>query len=1537
MARSGGFGSPGSIGGLTLDPFGGGGSSLGRYELGDTLSTIQQAEHYAVSVGWQNGTVTDDAYLKDLHDQITEAGTDHERIAAQNRYDDAVYTIGRNKLVRAVNDSASDTARVAADRALIAYDQKHLGTMDKDNEQYRELVDRIAGTKADIRATLWNQITRSYNENKTSDQAMADFARRMAQEAKGAPDEADWQDRAYEFTQRVLDDKMSALQHDYEMGKVDGSKVLAFVNGRLATMDKSSPRYQDLSQWRDNFAKSFKADEAAQLYSQKYDAYQEGKIGDDEWLRFLHQRVQSAEPGSEEQRAAKHDLVMETFRITENKLIYDVQVNGADPHELIRFYKTSLVSMDHDSARALDIQQKIQNLELHGVNGINLAGPSPESTDPSNYGHFVGGNPNNANSGGYAPNVTGVYGPGGGGSGGGKNAAEAFVSAAMGLLGTPYVLGAESANATDCSGLIYQAFEAAGLGSMIDNQRRLAQGYTNYFANQGQFTTDRSQVQRGDLVVYGDGNRVTHIGIYLGGNKVLSALTTGGVRVTRVNGLNVNVKGFLLVNWAKAPANFTIRPAHTPSRPERPRAVPSAPDDSPESSHVVNVGPRVAQVDPGLQHAAVANVDTTAEQAPRTIGAPAPKSLVEQIAGSSVGKLLGFQAPGQPRAAGPAADNGSTANIPGALLAMAQRVVQRLGGNPNNEESVRAVATWITTESGSQVANNNPFNLATATAFDLPGEIGRTEQGLAVFRTWQDGVDAAAAEIARHYPTIAAGVKQGNAQAALSAVEQSNWRTGGYGDTLIPKYNQSGPSSAIIGTGKTVFQTPQSLQGLAAGHPEITALFNINAADPTNKDWFDRNLNALADAMDNQAPGRAPGQWWYVGPDGHGEWLPFSPDMYFSALEAKAGYQDMPGSNWGSSHTTLETLRNTRTTVTIDQWRQEVDALKQRSSDALKNGDLSHALSYGVQAMDATRALLGLPPGTPLDTKYYPGSSVFGGFTADQLATIQSTVNTLLPAGEHNPQGNPLLGLLDPNVDTPTGRPAIAVDVNGRVQVDPNAAYFTQDNDGNVRLVTWQNNAADFEQQNNRVTLDLQAPSSVPAYMNGKVQIMVNGSQVPLWLDPHTGDVNVAKADVANYRQPSATAASAIPFVPQAQYANGQLLNPDALAFAQGRMAAPSPVNTMPIGNYAAQHDTTPPPAPASQDIQVTQLGASIPLHTIRFKDQATGEWFQAYSFDDPLGPKGQATWIFQHADATTPAPMPVLNSEWASKVKIVNGQLYIPNPNTSPGQQPLIKFDPNVMPIGDYFHWFGTAPDDQLKNGVGALGQNYPIRTQIGNTLDANFHGLAWWDKPLMQQQAATRRAEIDDLLAAKHGNFGGGATTLGPGAAPIANRDAWYLDPQFNATPVPTAARDAHSPFAGSPYAIAGGGPGMTLARISGSTVASQARFLAASSIAKSNAALGIQAQLAVRPAPAPAPVVQPTIQRRPQVAAQPAPKPVAVPRRQVPPEYVAPTPRTQITPRASTSGGIGSSSYRTQAPRVATRGQNVPGSNKQLPTDY
>jgi murein DD-endopeptidase len=125
--------------------------------------------------------------------------------------------------------------------------------------------------------------------------------------------------------------------------------------------------------------------------------------------------------------------------------------------------------------------------------------------------------------------------------------AEAVIGAALQYLGRPYRLGGEGPNFLDCSGLVFRAFSDAGQLKAVGKARMRAVGYLRWFERRGLATADESLAARGDLIVYANGE---HIGIYLGRGEVVSALTTSGITVHRLHGINWAFSHVLKVDWS---------------------------------------------------------------------------------------------------------------------------------------------------------------------------------------------------------------------------------------------------------------------------------------------------------------------------------------------------------------------------------------------------------------------------------------------------------------------------------------------------------------------------------------------------------------------------------------------------------------------------------------------------------------------------------------------------------------------------------------------------------------------------------------------------------------------------------------------------------------------------------------------------------------------------------------------------------------------------------------------------------------------------
>ncbi len=116
--------------------------------------------------------------------------------------------------------------------------------------------------------------------------------------------------------------------------------------------------------------------------------------------------------------------------------------------------------------------------------------------------------------------------------------AERVIADAMRHLGDPYVWGSSGPSTFDCSGLVYRVFADNGLAALIHDSHSAYEQYAIYRARG---LASRSGGEPGDLVVYGGGS---HIGIYLGDGRVISALVQG-VRITGVYALTTPFTAFL--------------------------------------------------------------------------------------------------------------------------------------------------------------------------------------------------------------------------------------------------------------------------------------------------------------------------------------------------------------------------------------------------------------------------------------------------------------------------------------------------------------------------------------------------------------------------------------------------------------------------------------------------------------------------------------------------------------------------------------------------------------------------------------------------------------------------------------------------------------------------------------------------------------------------------------------------------------------------------------------------------------------------------
>ena len=96
---------------------------------------------------------------------------------------------------------------------------------------------------------------------------------------------------------------------------------------------------------------------------------------------------------------------------------------------------------------------------------------------------------------------------------------------AKGWLGAKYVYGAASKRKTDCSGYVMQVYKGFYGISLDHNAQRI-------FDDGRGYSIKRKKLQEGDLVFFGNFWKISHVGIYLKGDRFIHASTSNGVVIT---------------------------------------------------------------------------------------------------------------------------------------------------------------------------------------------------------------------------------------------------------------------------------------------------------------------------------------------------------------------------------------------------------------------------------------------------------------------------------------------------------------------------------------------------------------------------------------------------------------------------------------------------------------------------------------------------------------------------------------------------------------------------------------------------------------------------------------------------------------------------------------------------------------------------------------------------------------------------------------------------------------------------------------------
>jgi cell wall-associated NlpC family hydrolase len=119
--------------------------------------------------------------------------------------------------------------------------------------------------------------------------------------------------------------------------------------------------------------------------------------------------------------------------------------------------------------------------------------------------------------------------------------AQRIVAIAKSHLGARFRIGTTGMRYFDCSGLVYRVYQQAGLLRKIGGTRMRAASYYHWFRQRG--LVSRSNPQVGDVIWWTHKGRIVHMGLWIGGGRALSALTTG-VKIHHLYGISVKFFAF---------------------------------------------------------------------------------------------------------------------------------------------------------------------------------------------------------------------------------------------------------------------------------------------------------------------------------------------------------------------------------------------------------------------------------------------------------------------------------------------------------------------------------------------------------------------------------------------------------------------------------------------------------------------------------------------------------------------------------------------------------------------------------------------------------------------------------------------------------------------------------------------------------------------------------------------------------------------------------------------------------------------------------
>lgn len=106
------------------------------------------------------------------------------------------------------------------------------------------------------------------------------------------------------------------------------------------------------------------------------------------------------------------------------------------------------------------------------------------------------------------------------------NSPTSLISTARTYIGTPYAYGGTTTSGFDCSGYTQFVFKKQGINIPRSTGEQFAMGTA----------VKKSDLKTGDLVFFNTfGNRVSHVGIYIGSSRFIHSSTSKGVMISSIN------------------------------------------------------------------------------------------------------------------------------------------------------------------------------------------------------------------------------------------------------------------------------------------------------------------------------------------------------------------------------------------------------------------------------------------------------------------------------------------------------------------------------------------------------------------------------------------------------------------------------------------------------------------------------------------------------------------------------------------------------------------------------------------------------------------------------------------------------------------------------------------------------------------------------------------------------------------------------------------------------------------------------------------